>query len=553
MKFPQPNLSWDRDNYSPLKRQWDIFRTASTFTFFLVQDFCLGKKSSFQHHKRARWLVFKLVQLGPTFIKIGQALSTRPDLIPIEYIEEFSQLQDRVPPFPSEDAIALIEQELGQSIYSVYKEFETIPIAAASLGQVHQGTLKTGEQVVVKVQRKGLEKLFKLDFEVLKRLITLANRLLPGFKKYELELIYQEFFELLFTEIDYINEGKNADRFRNNFQQESKIIVPKVYWQYTTKTILTLEYLPGVKISDRETLLKKDISVKPIIELGICAYLKQLLEDGFFQTDPHPGNMAVREDGAIIFYDFGTMAEVKGLAREQMVQTFLAVLRKDTDQVLEMLIYMGLIERMPDMTAVKRLISFLLDRFRDKPIDVNAFQEISTEIYVMFEQQPFRLPPQMTFIVKALTTLDGIARNLDPEYNLLAASQPFIKNIATSGNQVNMLGVIVRQTKMFIQEQFNKPSTLETLVRDFQTKLDGGELQVKVKSLETERAFKNIYLAIKTLLYACLTGFSLLNGILLVSTVYSQWAVFLFALTGLFALFLLRSIITLTIQEKLLK
>ncbi len=553
MKFPQSNLSWDRDHYSPLKRQWDIFRTALKFIFLIFQDFCLQKKSSFQRQKRARWLVLKLIQLGPTFIKIGQALSTRPDLIPLEYVEEFSQLQDRVPPFSSEDAIALIEMELGESIYKIYEQFEATPIAAASLGQVHRAKLTTGEEVVIKVQRKGLEKLFKLDFKVLERLVKLANIFFPGFKKYQLDLVYQEFFELLFTEIDYINEGENADRFRFNFQKKQNVIVPKVYWEYTTRRILTLEYLPGIKINDRETLTKQGVSIKSVIELGICTYLKQLLEDGFFQTDPHPGNMAVRNDGAIIFYDFGTMAEVKGLAKEQMVQTFFAVLRKDTDQVLDMLIYMGLIERMTDMTAVKRLISFLLERFRDKPIDVNAFQEISTEIYVMFEQQPFRLPPQMTFIVKALTTLDGIARNLDPDYNLLAASQPFITSIAKSGNQVNMLGVIVRQTKIFIKEQFYKPSTLENLVRDFQTKLDGGELQVRVRSLESERTFKNIYLALKTLIYACLTGFSLLNGILLISTIYSQWAVLLFALTGLFTLFLVRCIISLTIQEKLLK
>ncbi|WP_069790430.1 ABC1 kinase family protein [Cyanobacterium sp. IPPAS B-1200] len=553
MKFTEPNISWERSSYSPLKRQWQIFNIAFRFTFYLLQDFCFRKNSSFQRHKRAKWLVDKLIELGPTFIKIGQALSTRPDLIPVEYITELSKLQDRVPAFASEEAIALIEAELNTSIYSIYQEFEPIPIAAASLGQVHWARLRTGEEVVIKVQRKGLDKLFNLDFQVLKQIINLGNRILPGFKKYELKLVYQEFFELLFSEIDYINEGKNAERFRNNFHNYPKVVAPKVYWQYTTATILTLEYLPGIKINDKEALQKKAIALKPLIETGICSYLKQLLEDGFFQTDPHPGNMAVRDDGAIIFYDFGTMAEVKGLAQEQMVQTFFAILRKDTDKVLDMLIYMGLIERMTDMSAVKRLISFLLEKFRDKPIDVNAFQEISTEIYVMFEQQPFRLPPQMTFIVKALTTLDGIARNLDPEYNLMAASQPFIKNIIRSGNQGNLLVTVFNQTKIFIKEKINKPSSLESFMQEFQAKLDGGELQLRVRSLENERMFKNIYLALKSILYGSLMGFSLLNAILLVSTIYSQWAVILFGLTGLFSLFFIRSIITLTLQERFLK
>ncbi len=553
MKLSKQHLSWEYKHYSPLQRQWEIMQMSLQFSFFLIIDFLLGKNSSKHKHKRAKWLVQNLIKLGPTFIKIGQALSTRPDLIPVEYVEEFSELQDRVPPFLSEEAISIIEKELGQPLDEIFVEFERAPIAAASLGQVHRAVLQTGEAVVVKVQRRGLDQLFKLDFEVLKGLIKFGNRFIPGFKKYDLALIYQEFFALLFVEIDYIHEGKNADRFQDNFKQDSRIIVPQVYWQYTTKKVLTLEYLPGIKINDRQALIQHHIPLKPVIELGICTYLKQLLEDGFFQSDPHPGNMAVNQDGSIIFYDFGTMTEVKGLAKEQMVQTFFAVLQKDTDQVLEMLIYMGLIERVADMTAVKRLISFLLDRFRDKPVDVNAFQEISTEIYVMFEQQPFRLPPQMTFIVKALTTLDGIARNLDPQYNLLAASQPFMQKIARSSYQGNMLATITRQTKMLIQRQLQKPSRLENLVQDFHWKLEQGEVQLRVRSLESERILKNIYFALKTLIYSCLTGFSLLSAILLVSTVYSQWAVILFGLTGLFALFLVRSLINLFIQEKISK
>ncbi|MBD2393527.1 AarF/ABC1/UbiB kinase family protein [Cyanobacterium aponinum FACHB-4101] len=553
MRLINYNLSWDRNRYSLFARQWDITITILQFSWLLLLDFISKNNSDSQKKKRARWLVKKLIKLGPTFIKIGQALSTRPDLIPLEYVEEFSQLQDRVPPFLSEDAIALIELELGDNIENIFAEFERVPIAAASLGQVHRAKLKTGEKVVVKVQRRGLEQLFQLDFKVLKILIGIGNRFIPSFRKYDLNLIYQEFFEILFAEINYLQEGENADRFRFNFQKEPKIIVPKVYWEYTTKKILTLEYLPGIKINDKEALLEKEIPIKPLIELGICTYLKQLLEDGFFQSDPHPGNMAVNDEGAIIFYDFGAMAEVKGLAKEQMVQTFFAMLQKDTDQVLNTLIYMGLIEPVGDMTAVKRLISFSLTRFLDKPIDVNAFKEISAEIYVMFEQQPFRLPPQLTFIIKALTTLDGIARTLDPNYSLIAASQPFVRNLTRSGNPTNILLLIAREGKNIIQKQLLKPSRLETAFSQFQQRLEQGELQLRSRSLEAERINKSIYLAIKALIYACLSGFSLLGGILLVSTLYHIWAFILFGLTGLFSLFLVRSLFRLIVAEKLLK
>ena len=311
MRALPSNLSWNYHYYSPLQRQWDIVFTTIQFSGLILFDFLRKKNTASQHHKRARWLVIQLIKLGPTFIKIGQALSTRPDLIPLEYVEEFSQLQDRVPPFLSEEAITVIEMELGDKLENIFTDFDRIPIAAASLGQVHRAILLTGEEVVIKVQRRGLEKLFNLDFKVLKSLINFLDRFISSIKKYELKLIYQEFFEILFAEIDYLQEGKNADLFRYNFQNDNRIIVPKVYWEYTTKTVLTLEYLPGIKINDKETLETKGIPIKPLIELGICTYLKQLLEDGFFQSDPHPGNMAVNPDGAIIFYDFGAMAQVK--------------------------------------------------------------------------------------------------------------------------------------------------------------------------------------------------------------------------------------------------
>ena len=553
MKLIYINLAWEKIAYSPLKRQWDILWVTLQLGLHLTWDLVFGQNSSHQRHRRAHWLVGKLVHLGPTFIKIGQALSTRPDLLPLEYIDEFSRLQDRVPPFLSEEAMEIIEAELGKPVELLFQDFERVPLASASLGQVHKAILKSGEEIVVKVQRRGLRRLFNLDFQVLHSLIRFGNRFIPGFKKYDLELIYQEFFELLFQEIDYLQEGKNADRFRENFQNYPHVLVPKVYWQYTTRKILTLEYLPGIKINDREALIKKGINPDHIIQRGISSYLKQLLEDGFFQSDPHPGNMAVNPQGDLIFYDFGTMAEIKTLAKDQMIQTFFAVLRKDADQVLEMLVYMGLIEPISDMTPVKRLVSFLLEKFRDKPIDVKAFEEISSELYIMFEQQPFRLPPQMTFIVKSLTTLDGIARALDPQYNLLAASQPFVRKIATSNSEGNMLTTIARQTKNFITRQLQKPSRLELKIQNFESRLEQGDLQIRIRALESERTLKIIYLALKTLIYTFLTGFSLLGAILLLSSIYSKWAIILFGLTGLFSLFLLKSLVKLALQEKLYK
>ncbi len=552
LKPAEPKLPrWQRSRYSPLARQFDIFRSAAWLFILLTWDKVRGLDNPRQRRRRARWAINRVLDLGPTFIKIGQSLSTRPDLIPLEYIEALGQLQDRVPPFPGEVAMVAIEAELGQPIHTLFQKFEVRPLASASLGQVHCATLYTGEEVVVKVQRPRVKELFDLDFKVLGRLLVLLNRFLPWLRKYKLEEIYREFFAILYQEIDYLHEGANADRFRENFNQYARVQVPLVHWRYTTAKVLTLEYLPGIKVDDRASLEACGINVDEIIQLGICSYLKQLLEDGFFQSDPHPGNMAVSQDGVLIFYDFGTMTEVKAIAKDQMIKTFFAVLRKDTDEVVSTLTYMGLIEPMSNMSPVKRMVAFLLERFRERPVDVREFDQIREEIALMFEQQPFRLPPQMTFIIKALTTLDGIARALDPQYNLLAASQPFVKSIAASGKtQGSILGELARQAKFFINQRFNQPNRLEVYLHQLEDRIEQGELQVRIRATESDRLLRRINLALKCLIYACMTGFSLIAGVLLLE-VYSGGAIALFCFSGLWFIFFLRAVIRLRLRERL--
>ncbi|NCR70185.1 MAG: AarF/ABC1/UbiB kinase family protein [Microcystis aeruginosa LG13-12] len=549
--FDSPkSLHWQQSLRSPIIRQLEIFSFTMQFLTFLLWDRLTGANRGKKRQRRAKWLVDRLMNLGPTFIKIGQSLSTRADLIPLEYIEQLTQLQDRVPEFNSQEAIRVIETELGQTIDNLFESFTVSPLACASLGQVHRARLLSGEEVVIKVQRPNLEGLFNLDFELLHRLTRWLN-IFSGVKKYNLEAIYQEFFELLFQEIDYIHEGKNADRFRENFKNYPQVKVPLVYWQYTTRKVLTLEYVPGIKVDDRETLVANGINVDGIIQLGICSYLKQLLQDGFFQSDPHPGNMAVSQEGELIFYDFGTMFELKSVAKDQMIETFFAVLRKDTETVLKTLMYMGLIEPVRDLQPVRNIVQFLLDEFRDKPVDVRAFEQISDQVYLMFKQQPFRLPPQMTFIIKSVTTLDGIARSLDPQYNLLAASQPFVKSLAVSGGTTKTMLTLANQARTFLQQQWQKGNKNERMLRQLEEKIERGNLVFQVKSRENERLLKRIYLGVKVLINVCLLGFSIISAIFLLNTNYSKLAIIPFSLAGLFGLFFLRSSLTLLIQERL--
>jgi len=548
---PKP-LRWQKSQSSPLNRQIDVFTAAGQFIFYLWLDRLFQNYSHRTKKLRAEWLVKTLLNLGPTFIKIGQALSTRADILPIEYVNELQKLQDKVPEFDSQEAIALIESELGKEIFALYRDFDHFPIAAASLGQVHKARLHTGEDVVVKVQRPGLQDLFDLDVKAIYNVIKFCQRFFPWTRKYDLDELYKEFFTILYQEIDYVREGKNAERFANNFLGYSQILIPKVYWRYTTKKVLTVEYLPGIKVDDKSSLEAIGVDVKKLNQLGISCYLKQLLQDGFFQADPHPGNMAVTPDGSLIFYDFGMMAEVNSLAKDRMIRTFFGVLRKDSEEVLETLILMGLIEPVSDMMPVRRMVTFLLERFTEKPIDFQEFNEIKDELYIMFEQQPFRLPGQMMFIMKALTTLDGIARSLDAQYNPVACAKPFIKSLThiDQKDRVNLVGELVRQARNYVQFKLQQPSKAEVLIRHLEKRVEEGELQVRVRNIESDRALKRVNMALKCVIYACLTGFAFLSGAVLMLS-YQGGAIAAFALSAFTGYFLLHSLFDLWMRENL--
>lgn len=553
-QLPPKKLRWQRIKSSALARQREVFLASFTFLFFLWWDKFWQIDTSRTRSKRAEWLVRNMLELGPTFIKIGQSLSTRVDILPPEYISNLSQLQDKVPAFSAKEAREIIELELGKSLYTIYRDFDEVPLAAASLGQVHRATLHTGEDVVVKVQRPGLKKLFDLDLLAVGKLLKVFRRYLPWSRKYNLEGIYDEFFTILYQEIDYEIEGNNADRFRKNFEGYPRIVIPKVYWEYSTSMVLTLEYVPGIKVDDRQALEACGLNPKEINQLGICCYLKQLLQDGFFHADPHPGNLAVSPSGSLIFYDYGMMAEVKTMAKDQMVRTFFAVLRKDTNEVVDTLMSMGFIEPIADMSPVKRMLKFILDRFTERPVNIYEFEQIKSEVVAIFEKQPFRLPPQMTYLLKSLTTLDGIARILDPEYNFSTAAQPFVKSIVLTRGRGNTLGALAQQAKDFLVYQLNKPSRMEILLERLEERIERGELMIQVKSSESDRTLKRINIAVKALIYACLTGFLLLAGaVLLVGTngTYTSWAIATFVGAGFTSLSLIRALIQLSIREKI--
>ena len=543
-----PTFRWQRAKYSPQARQFDIFSAAIGLGLNVLRDWLLPTKDPRYHRRQAQKLVNLTIGLGPTFIKIGQSLSTRVDFFPPIYTEALSQLQDRVPGFSAVEAIRIIETELGADIDTLFAQFDRIPLAAASLGQVHRARLRTGASVVIKVQRPGLQRLFELDFHVIEKLLWWIDRFLPQKRSIELRAIYQEFFTLLFQEINYTNEGQNADRFRENFKESKLVIAPEIHWKYTTERVLTMSYLPGIKIDDRVKLEACGFNPKQINQLGICCYLKQLLVDGFFQADPHPGNMAIMADGKLVVYDFGMMAELKHISTDRMIETFWAVMKKDGIAVTNNLIELGLIEQVEDMQPIKRVIEFLLERFTDRPVDIKEFEQIKSEITTLFVQQPFQMSPEMSFILKALSTLDGIARTLDPEYNLVVAAQPFIRSVAIS-ERGNIVGKLSRQAANYLKHKLTQPNANKLLIRKLEQQLEAKELELLIQSRTADRSIQRLYLVIHNLGYLGLTGLSAIASILLTST-YPTWSVYLFWLAGLGGLIWLISLLNLAVKSR---
>ncbi len=345
---------WNKGTYSRPQRFIDIW---SFVLKLLSKRWLYGKAWSYageitpekqtkRRQDMAVWIRETCLSLGPTFIKIGQLFSTRADLFPIEYVEELSKLQDRVPAFSYEKVKSTIEDDFGRPLAELYKSFEPVPIAAASLGQVHCAQLHSGEEVVVKIQRPGLSRLFAIDLSILKGIAQYFQNHKEWGRGRDWMGIYAECCRLLWLEIDFLHEGRNGDKFRRNFRGVDWVKVPRIYWRYTSPRVLTMEYMPGIKISHYEALESAGLDRKRLARLGAEAYLRQLLTDGFFHADPHPGNIAVDTDGALIFYDFGMMGQIPAVTRSRLMDTFVGIAQRNAGLVMDSLVELGALARL---------------------------------------------------------------------------------------------------------------------------------------------------------------------------------------------------------------
>ncbi|UBF28360.1 AarF/ABC1/UbiB kinase family protein [Kovacikia minuta CCNUW1] len=549
---------WNRENYSRNRRFLDIwgFVLALLFVQWLYNkpwSYAGGMTEANRTIRRraiAVWIRETLLDLGPTFIKVGQLFSTRADLFPTEYVEELSKLQDKVPAFSYEQARSILEQDLGKPIQELYRNFDPIPIAAASLGQVHRAQLYSGEEVVVKVQRPGLLKLFEIDLKILKGITRYFQNHPDWGRGRDWLGIYDECCRILYEEVDYLNEGRNADTFRRNFRHESWVHVPRVYWRYTSPRILTLEYLPGIKISHYEALEAAGLNRKELAQMGARAYLHQLLNDGFFHADPHPGNIAASPDGTLIFYDFGMMGRVKLVTREKLLETFFGIAQKDADRVVNSLVDLGALAPTDDMGPVRRSIQFMLDNFMDKPFENQSVSEISDDLYEIAYGQPFRFPATFTFVMRAFSTLEGVGKGLDPEFNFMEVAKPFAIQIMSNGNPSSeassILGELSRQAAQVGNTALGLPRRIEETL----DKLERGDVRVRVRAIETDRILRRLSGVNMGTNYTLLVCTFTLSATIILATGNGWWAI-IPAIAAIFAaIALIRLLIRLDRSER---
>jgi predicted unusual protein kinase regulating ubiquinone biosynthesis (AarF/ABC1/UbiB family) len=404
----------------------DLFIRVLRYVIFRGAEGSARKQERLQ--KQAAWLRASLIDLGPTFIKIGQALGTRADLLPLEYVKELATLQDQVPAFSTAEAFARIESELGRSLHECYAEIDSEPIAAASLGQVYRARLKTGEEVAVKVQRPQLEATISFDVAILFRLVKLTNRFFPkANENADWEGMLREFHATIFEEMDYVKEGRNADRFRYNFRTWRAIRVPKVFWSHTSTRVLTLEFIRGTKIVDLEGLKAHRISAVKVNRLLIRTYLKQLLEDGFFHADPHPGNLLVMDSGHLAFFDFGMVGRINPKLQTQMIDAFFHVVGRDVHGLGQDIINLNFLKPGVDPETVRPVVEGLFKHYLNLKLGEVNFKELTYDLAEVIYEYPFRLPSNFTYIMRALMTLEGIGVVTDPGFSFFETAKPFAK------------------------------------------------------------------------------------------------------------------------------
>ncbi|WP_336327683.1 ABC1 kinase family protein [Halovenus sp. HT40] len=381
--------------------------------------------SSAQRRTRAKKLLNSLLTLGPTFIKLGQLLSTRPDVLPPEYIAEFSKLQDEVPPAEWSEAEQVLEEELGP-LSEAFAEFDRAPISGASLGQVYRAQID-GQDVAVKVRRPGIEELVEADLRVIRWSLPILMRFVEDARSFSLKTLADEFDKTIHQEMDYEREGEMLERIRENFADNDSVRIPQLIESHSTGRVLTMEYVGGTKINDLEELDAKRLDRSELATTLQETYLQMIVEDGIFHADPHPGNLAVADDGTLIFYDFGMSGFVDPFVQDRIVDFYTAVARQDIDAILDTLVEMGTLSPEADRDVMADVMEIAIADVRGEEVEQYRVQQIIEQVEDTIYEFPLRLPSNLALVLRVATVVEGVCVTLDPEFDFISVATDYLR------------------------------------------------------------------------------------------------------------------------------
>lgn len=366
-----------------------------------------------------------LEQLGPTYVKLGQIASTRPDLLPPEIIDELEKLQDAVPAFSFTEVRSVLQEELGGTLEKIFQDFEPEPIAAASIGQVHQAVLKTGTTVAVKIQRPSIAIDIQTDLEILYELSNLAERRFHWAKSYQLMDMIDEFSKSLRSELDYTSEARNAEKISKQFTNNPMIYVPKIYWDYSTQKVLTAEYIEGIKISKKEDLKQQGYNLSLLAERFAKGIFHQIFMEGFFHGDPHPGNVVVLPGEIIAFLDFGMVGRLSSEMKYNLSSLVIGLMRQDSDELTKTILRMGIVPDHVNRIQLREDIEVLKEKYYGIPLSKVSLGEAVSSIFAVALKHKIKIPADLVLVGKALLTMEGIVERLDPRLSILDVAEPF--------------------------------------------------------------------------------------------------------------------------------
>jgi predicted unusual protein kinase regulating ubiquinone biosynthesis (AarF/ABC1/UbiB family) len=408
-----------------LRRLWQTLVPICLFLLGVAGDKFTGQLHNPERARaRARECAELLAALGPAFIKAGQALSTRPDIVPPVLLEELAQLQDQLPGFDSALAMACIEEDLGASVDDIFASLEREPISAASLGQVHRGVLQGGQKVAVKVQRPGLREQITLDLYIVRNIAAWLNKNVRIIKS-DLVGLIDELGSRVFEEMDYLNEAANAEKFKQLHSHNPSIAVPSIYPQATSRRVLTMEWIDGVKLTNLEAVKGIGIDPDDMVSIGVNCSLQQLLEHGFFHADPHPGNLLALPDGRLAYLDFGMMSTVTREARTGLIQAVVHLVNRNFGALSKDFVSLGFLSEEVDLTPIVPAFEGVFGQALEMGVSRMDFKAVTDDLSGVMYKFPFRVPPYYALIIRSLVTLEGIALSVDPDFKILGAAYPY--------------------------------------------------------------------------------------------------------------------------------